>query len=139
MNNQNVCRNNGVCSVSSVSPFYTCTCVNGYYGTNCDYFSGVVTTTASPSTCVDKAAFCTTITNLCSSSLTVSGVEPISSYCRRSCNNCNNVITVAPVTVVPSTCFDSQTNCVFWADKCNLIFNGQPVRNFCRKTCNNCA
>ncbi len=31
----NLCLNGGSCAISSTSPFYTCTCINGYSGSTC--------------------------------------------------------------------------------------------------------
>lgn len=135
-----VCLNSASCTVNlQTPPYYQCTCVNGFFGSNCQFQSttttrltSTVSSTSGP--CLDRD------TNSCQfyaankycSDLFILNEFRVSvpTYCPLSCNRCSSG--------GGSTCVDTQSNCAVWAslNLCPRLSTLNP--NPCPKSCRAC-
>ena len=137
----NPCLNGGQCSSDSANNFQ-CSCLNGFYGTTCEFVVTTTTTTTTSATpvtgtCIDQDINCVVYANngYCKPFYSVNGI-PLTKYCEKSCGLC--IGDTLPTTTI-QTCIDRNLNCTYYAAN-NLCKNyhyisGVPLDQFCALSC----
>lgn len=112
------CKNGGTCTSISSYPYYSCSCVSGFYGTQCELSGAAsICTDQNPSLCYSYAQ-----RGNCNC---YNWFGYVRDYCRYSCNNCGF-----------TTCVDRYSECSYLANNCALLALTQP--HPCPRSCNAC-